>query len=205
MPLILFPNSALSVWKETALLFNLTWVYNDLGGGDDNRLVRNIIIAFAFFFYNLGSLKVATGASGQVEHVLSSAAFACTAVVSAVILTTMHVQDLKDQEGDRSHNRQTAPLVLGDSLARWMISVPVLFWSFVCAQFWRFWTLPSCLSSSMEAGKRGGPTIVEAMVSMDCRALPASPSVQSLYISLFIILVYILRYACRRTRDACSS
>ena len=142
MPVVILSNSALSVWQETSLLFSLTWIYNDLGGGDDNWLVRNTIIAFAFFFYNLGSLKVASGASSQVEHLMGSAAFGWTAIISAVILTTMHVQDLKDQEGDRTHNRQTAPLVLGDSLARWTIAVPILFWSLVCALFWGLWMLP---------------------------------------------------------------
>ena len=142
IPAVILSNSALSVWKETALLFSLTWIYNDLGGGDDNWLVRNIIIAFAFFLYNLGSLKVACGASSQAEDLMGSAAFGWTAAISAVILTTMHVQDLKDQEGDRAHNRQTAPLVLGDTLARWTIAGSVLFWSWVCALFWGLWILP---------------------------------------------------------------
>ncbi|KAL2045991.1 hypothetical protein ABVK25_011880 [Lepraria finkii] len=69
MPLVLLLDSVLSVWKETALLFNLTWIYNDLRGGDDSWLVRNLVIAFAFF---LGSLKVASGASGHAEDVLGS-------------------------------------------------------------------------------------------------------------------------------------
>lgn len=142
MPLVLFLNCVLSVWKETALLFNLTWIYNDLRGGDDNWLVRNLIIAFAFFLYSLGSLKVASGASDHAEDVLGSAAYGWTAAISAVILTTMQVQDLKDQEGDRTRGRQTAPLVLGESMARWTIAVPVLFWSFACALFWGLWILP---------------------------------------------------------------
>ena len=147
IPLVILSNSALSVWKETALLFSLTWIYNDLGGGDENWLVRNAIIAIAFFLYNLGSLKVASGTSGQAEHLMGSAAFGWTAAISAVILTTMHVQDLKDQEGDRTHNRQTAPLVLGESLARWTIAVPVLFWSLVWALVWGLWILPIGLGS----------------------------------------------------------
>ena len=142
IPAVILSNSALSVWKETALLFSSTWIYNDLGGGDDNWLVTNIIIAFAFFLYNLGSLRVACGASSQAEHLMGSAAFGWTAAISAVILTTMHVQDLKDQEGDRAHNRQTVPLVLGDTLARWTIAGSVLFWSWVCALFWGLWILP---------------------------------------------------------------
>ncbi|CAF9939208.1 MAG: hypothetical protein ALECFALPRED_008039 [Alectoria fallacina] len=142
IPLVLLFNAVLCVWKETALLFNLTWIYNDLRGGDDNWMVRNLIIASAFFLYNLGSLKVASGASSHSEKVLGWAPYAWAAVISAVILTTMQVQDLKDQEGDRTRGRQTAPLVLGEQVARWTIALPILFWSLACALFWGVWTLP---------------------------------------------------------------
>ena len=142
MPLTLLLNSVLDVWKETALLFVLTWLYNDLGGGDGNWLVRNLIISLAFFLYNIGSLKVASRAFGHAEDVLGSVAYGWTAVISAVILSTMHVQDLKDREGDRTRGRQTASLVLGEPIARWTIAVPVIFWSFACALIWNIWIWP---------------------------------------------------------------
>lgn len=148
MPIVVLLNSLLSVWKETALLFTLTWIYNDLKGGDDNWLVRNIIIAFAFFLYNLGSLKVAIGASEvSVSDPVSSAAYGWTAIISAVIVTTMQVQDLKDQIGDSARGRQTAPLVLGELIARRTIAIPVLFWSFACALVWGLWVLPVAVGS----------------------------------------------------------
>ena len=49
---------------ETALLVALTWMYNDLGGGDRGYIVRNGIIAVAFAGYNIGSLKLAAGVLG---------------------------------------------------------------------------------------------------------------------------------------------
>ncbi|KAI9660213.1 MAG: hypothetical protein M1831_003520 [Alyxoria varia] len=49
---------------ETALLVALTWMYNDLGGGDRGYVVRNGIIAVAFGGYNLGSLRLAAGTVG---------------------------------------------------------------------------------------------------------------------------------------------
>lgn len=120
---------------ETALLFALTWMYNDLGGGDDGWAQRNVIIAAAFGLYNLGSVKVASGArlSG-----LTPGAVLWILVISAVILTTMHVQDLKDQEGDERRGRRTAPHVLGDGKARWTIAIPVGAWSVFCTAFWGF-------------------------------------------------------------------
>lgn len=135
IPMVLLSAFLLNVWKETALLLNLTWMYNDLGGGDDNWLVRNLIIAFAFFLYNIGSLKVARGGLCQREKNIENAAYIWTAVISAVILTTMQIQDLKDQEGDRIRGRRTAPLILGDSVARWTIVIAMLFWSLVFARY----------------------------------------------------------------------
>ncbi|KAI4204973.1 MAG: hypothetical protein LQ350_000825 [Teloschistes chrysophthalmus] len=142
MPIVLALNSMLGVWKETALLFNLTWIYNDLRGGDDNWLTRNLIIAFAFFLYNLGSLKVASKTTDGVEPAMDTTTYGWTALISAIIFTTMQIQDLKDQEGDRARARHTAPIDLGDSAARWTIAVSVLVWSMVCALIWHSFVLP---------------------------------------------------------------
>ena len=158
MLVTLIVSFGLGVWKETTLLFNLTWVYNDLRGGDDHWLLRNLVIAAAFFLYNLGSLRLANPDYGC----LTSEAYRWTGVISAVIFTTMHVQDLKDQEGDRTRGRKTAPLVLGNTMARWTIAIPVLFWSFGCAKFWGPWNIYASLpvvlglyAAYRAVGKRG--------------------------------------------------
>ncbi|KAL6720839.1 hypothetical protein ACLMJK_002764 [Lecanora helva] len=143
MPLVLITHYMLRVWKETALLFNLTWIYNDLKGGDEDWLVRNIVIALAFFLYNLGSLKVASGVASHPEEALGIAAYGWTALISAIILSTMQIQDLKDQDGDRARGRQTAPLILGELIARRTIAVFIIFWSLVCSMIWGNWILPS--------------------------------------------------------------
>lgn len=146
IPLVLAANHFwLHVGVETALLFVLTWLYNDLRGGDESWVLRNAIIAAAFGVYNLGSLKVAGGVGGSRETQMTPLGTAWVVVVSGVILATMQVQDLKDVAGDRSRGRLSAPLVLGDRLARWTIALPVLFWSVVCALIWgpRLWGLPT--------------------------------------------------------------
>ncbi|KAL8996993.1 MAG: hypothetical protein Q9169_003644 [Polycauliona sp. 2 TL-2023] len=146
MPLVLLLGFALDVWMETTLLFNLTWVYNDLKGGDDHWLVRNLVISIAFFLYNLASLKIASG--GFAVDVLSPYAYIWTTVISAVILTTMQVQDFKDQVGDRARGRrQTAPLILGERLTRRITAAMIIFWSVTCSLIWSFWLLPVGLGS----------------------------------------------------------
>lgn len=120
---------------ESAILVTLTWMYNDLGGGDCDYRVRNAIIAAAFAVYNTASLKIALGA--ETISMISIPGQQWILVVSGVILTTMHIQDLKDIEGDRRRCRRTAPLVLGNDLTRWTIVAGLLFWSLFCPWFWQ--------------------------------------------------------------------
>lgn len=119
--------------EETVLLYSVTWMYNDLGGSDEDFVTRNFIIALAYTVYGFGSSRVACG-YGQFS--VNSTASCWLAMVGGVIFTTMQVQDLKDQEGDRVRNRKTAPLVLGDSTARLTVAVSVLTWSILCPAFW---------------------------------------------------------------------
>ncbi|KAI1182699.1 UbiA prenyltransferase family-domain-containing protein [Nemania serpens] len=132
LPTVLVVNYLLGPWKETAILFTLTWMYNDLGGGDEDFIVRNLIIGFAFGLYNAGSLKIAGGKNCSINE----QGVLWTGILSSVIFTTMHSQDLKDQAGDRSRSRRTAPIVLGDFAARGTIAVPIAFWSVTCPWFW---------------------------------------------------------------------
>ena len=68
-------------------------------------------------------------------------------MISAVILMTMHVQDLKDMLGDKSRGRETAPLLLGEAATRWTLAIPILLWNAICAIFWGQWVagLPATL------------------------------------------------------------
>ena len=136
----------LGTGTEGCLLAILTWMYNDLGGGDDNWLLRNLIISSAFSVYNLGSMKVAASSAAMLTQStragssdavgISNLGYVWAFLISGVILTTMHVQDLKDIVGDRARGRRSAPIVLGRKVAAYTIAVPVLVWSVVCVWFW---------------------------------------------------------------------
>ncbi|RYP61170.1 hypothetical protein DL769_007834 [Monosporascus sp. CRB-8-3] len=125
---------------QSLVIMVLTWLYNDLRGGDDWFVERNAIIAAAFAVYNDGSLKVAVGpeaTSAGLFSGLTTTGATWVAIVSLVIFTTMHVQDLQDQEGDRARGRRSAPLVLGDWAARWTVVVPMIIWPAFCTWFWK--------------------------------------------------------------------
>ena len=61
LPIILIINHFLGASRETSLLFGLTWIYNDLQGGNNSFVQRNMIISLAFGLYYGGSLRVACG------------------------------------------------------------------------------------------------------------------------------------------------
>ena len=108
----------------------LIFYYNDLCGSDE--IVRDGIIAIAYAVVNTMSLKLCIGPNNTV----STQGMTWIAIISGIILTTMSVQDLKDQEGDKARHRKTLPLVIGDSGTRIIIACCVPFWSVLCASFW---------------------------------------------------------------------
>lgn len=129
IPATLGLSSLLGVATESSFIMLLTWLYNDLHGGDE---IRDLIIALGYGLYLSSSLRIAIGPDYQItEH-----GYRWIAMISAIILTTMQVQDLKDQIRDRTRERKTIPLVLSDSVSRWLIIGFVLFWSIVCTAFW---------------------------------------------------------------------
>ncbi|OJI87216.1 hypothetical protein ASPTUDRAFT_188542 [Aspergillus tubingensis CBS 134.48] len=132
IPIGLGITYTLDVWQETCPILILTWMYNDLKGGDE--LIRDGIIAVAYGLYNIASLKIACTGDEGVEP--SEKGYLWTVVISGVILTTMQIQDLKDVEGDRTRGRQTIPLAFGEGWSRWSIVGFVVGWSVLCVWFW---------------------------------------------------------------------
>ncbi|KAI5859440.1 UbiA prenyltransferase family [Durotheca rogersii] len=155
IPAVLVGNHFfLGAGAETALIQILTWLYNDLKGGDENWILRNATIAVAFGFFNLGSLRIAHGSFAH--YTLTDTGTIWIAMVSGVISSTIHVQDLKDREGDEVKGRSTAPIVLGDRVSRCTIAISVWTWSLICTQFWAL-------------GVRGlGSTILGLIVATHC-------------------------------------
>ncbi|KAI4142139.1 MAG: hypothetical protein LQ340_007428 [Diploschistes diacapsis] len=142
-----------SLWlgaaEESAYCTILTWMYNDLGGADEHFLIRNGINSLAYFLYGSGALRVAVGPSMQA---FGPETCEWLGIISGIIFTTMQVQDLKDQDGDRARKRSTVPLDLGDGPTRWTILAGVACWSIFCPYYWSlgltgFAVLPICLGA----------------------------------------------------------
>ena len=117
--------------KPCVMLIIFGWVYNDLGGADKDPVVRNIINGLGYLSFAFGATIIASGHS-----IFNRVAYCWLLIIGAVVVTTVQLQDMADQEGDSMRGRRTVPLVYGDRPARWTIAIPVVFWSFVCPAFW---------------------------------------------------------------------
>ncbi|KAK5993997.1 Diterpene cyclase eriG-like protein [Cladobotryum mycophilum] len=130
VPLTLWLNHGLGVWEQGVAIHIGTWLYNDLRGMDE-IFVREVLISVAYAMFNSGSLQIALGPEASI----SRNGIIWIAIISGLVLTTMQIQDLKDQEGDKLRGRNTIVLFLGDKVSRRSIAFFVCFWSLVCAFF----------------------------------------------------------------------
>ncbi|KAI0202449.1 UbiA prenyltransferase family [Astrocystis sublimbata] len=128
-----------------ALLILGHW-YNDRGGGDVNALVRNLINALGYVAFATGALEVALNRPvilplDSVAEVHSHKLRSWMLLLFCSVFTTVHTQDMHDQQGDATRGRFSVPLQIGDAPARWLIMTFVLCWGLVCPCFWNAgWT-----------------------------------------------------------------
>ena len=135
VPLILLITTYSGAGSTTAVAFVLNWMYNDLGGSDVHYTIRNLINALAMIVASTGTTRVAMY-DGSNLHDFSATGYQWLAIKATIVFTTLQIQDLRDQDGDRSRCRNTAPIALGDQFTRWTIAGPVMFWSTICPFFW---------------------------------------------------------------------
>ncbi|KAI2634466.1 hypothetical protein GGS21DRAFT_490523 [Xylaria nigripes] len=114
------------------LLLNI-W-YNHFGGSDHHPLIRNLLNGLGYLCFMTGALEVAVGT--PLPLFTPGRFLVWLGILGAIITTTIHLQDLYDQEGDSIKGRQTMPLVIGDVPARLLAMSWMLFWAFLCPFYW---------------------------------------------------------------------
>lgn len=149
-PMAFCSSLALGGFWQCIGLMGLGYWYNDLKGGDRRCVVRNFINACGYLCFTSGALLV--GSDGTAPF-LRVEAYQWFMILASIIFTTIQTQDLHDQAGDSLRRRATVPLVIGDSLTRYTLIIPLLFWSFVCPIFWQLrfesFILPIILAAIM--------------------------------------------------------
>ncbi|PKY07949.1 hypothetical protein P168DRAFT_277593 [Aspergillus campestris IBT 28561] len=122
--------------RQSLAMIPLGTYYNHFGGADHHPLTRNLTNAAGYLCFTTGAMEVALGCPLPLTHLPPRLA-AWLLLLAAVVSSTVHLQDLYDQDGDRLRARRTLPLVIGDSAARWAAALPMLLWGVVCPAFWR--------------------------------------------------------------------
>ena len=123
--------------KQCILLVSLGLWYNDLGGADTSFVIRNLINACGFCCYSSGAMEVALGSPLSWTPRLVR----WFVLIGGIVFSTVQIQDLYDQDGDKLRGRNTLPLVLGDAQARWITAVSMSVWCWMSPWFWGLhWT-----------------------------------------------------------------
>lgn len=122
---------ALRCELQCVALMILGGLYNDLGGADSNCVFRNLLNAAGYTSFASGATVVAITPSS-----LNKLAYKWFGMILLIVFSTVQVQDMQDQDGDRIRGRKTVPLVIGDWKARWTVAIGVSLWSFAAPTFW---------------------------------------------------------------------
>jgi len=130
--------------RQCISLMLLGFWYNDPGGAA-RCVSRNLINACGFVCFASGAMEVALGGTLPLSKTLAQ----WLLVIGGVVFTTVQLQDLQDQAGDRSCGRSTLPILVGDWNSRWMTALPMGFWCFFCPWFWRVRQVESLLFAAM--------------------------------------------------------
>lgn len=134
IPLLYLTSLYLGGTSASVALIIFSYMYNDLDGANENYFIRNLLNACGLTCFSVGTSIVAVGYG---SYTLNRRAYTWIALLSVVISSTVHTQDLADMEGDRLRGRRTIPLVHGETVARWSIAVMVVAWSVLCPAFWQ--------------------------------------------------------------------
>lgn len=131
-PVAVATSAYLGALRQSLLLVILGAWYNDFGGADASCLVRNFINACGFVCFTSGALQVAV----QLDPFANAFLSRWFITIGAVVFSTIHTQDIYDQNGDSARGRMTVPLVAGDRTARWTIALSMSFWCLFCPWIW---------------------------------------------------------------------
>ncbi|KAI1323414.1 UbiA prenyltransferase family [Xylariaceae sp. FL0255] len=129
----LYSASIGGLWQGFFLVLLGTW-YNNLGGAENSPFLRNGINSLGYACFLSGALEVALGVPLSSFPSLKLASW--LGVIAAIIFTTIHTQDFRDQEGDALRRRRTLPLVLGDAKSRWLVALWMPVWGILCPLMW---------------------------------------------------------------------
>ncbi|CAG8606017.1 32489_t:CDS:2, partial [Gigaspora margarita] len=95
-----------------------------------NALSKNLYTAFGSWIQLATTYHLVVGTELNINEWWDNEPSMFNLSIFFLFLTTIHIQDLGDQDGDTLVNRKTLPLLIGDVICR-LLTVPLLFLSVV--------------------------------------------------------------------------
>lgn len=137
---VLFPALGLLLGVvEWALLWQLLFMLHYAWGGHRHWLPKNLLIALGVVSQLAAAWQMVTPITGAVWQWIGT--------MAAMTFLIIGVQDLRDVEGDRTLNRRTMPISLGDLPCRvylgvsFVVLLPVTHFVMVAPAGFHWWTL----------------------------------------------------------------
>jgi 4-hydroxybenzoate polyprenyltransferase len=127
--------------RQCLALMVLGFCYNDLELADWSWSTRNAINGMGFCCFASAALEVALNEPLSMDR--HDVIVKWLAMIAGIVFSTVQLQDMPDQQGDKLRGRKTMPLTMGDGTARWLTAMPMLAWSTVCPAYWGLGRGPS--------------------------------------------------------------
>jgi 4-hydroxybenzoate polyprenyltransferase len=153
IPTILLVSTYIGGLQGAVGIMIISHMYNELGGANNNWLVRNILNAGGFSCFSHGAASIIMGLRDYQVH---DDIYTWIGLLAVAITTTVQMQDLPDLEGDKARNRGTMPIVYGHWPTRWSVAVLAVFWSVTCCYYWQLdilWYIPYVLVGACMSGR----------------------------------------------------
>ncbi|OSS46748.1 hypothetical protein B5807_09087 [Epicoccum nigrum] len=105
----------LGALPSTVALLAMGYLYNVLDGAD-HLVFRNLLNACGAVTFVFGGTTVAYA---RESFSMNTSAVQWHCMICGILFTTIQIQDLRDQEGDKERERSTIPVLFGDKIGRW--------------------------------------------------------------------------------------
>lgn len=157
--MLIFPLMGFALGGFALLRWAVAWQviflsYNHLGL-HRHWFTKNVV------FITLGTL-VQLAAAWELVSPLTLASWQWIAVVSVAFGVTLHIQDLRDVEGDRAVGRHTLPVAIGQSATRRVMAIAIALLPILCHFFLFSMAKPSVSIACCEVGL----SVLNAIVSV---------------------------------------
>ncbi|RIB09077.1 UbiA prenyltransferase family [Gigaspora rosea] len=153
-PIIAYIFGGLSL-VSLCFLYQAWVIFNEVLKLSKNAICKNLFSAFSACIQLVSCHYIIIGTKLSIFELLNSELGMLMLAIFFFAMTTAHVQDFRDQKGDRFVGRKTFPLLIGDNICRWftilMLIISLLVICYISNNFLRV-----IIEKNFEGGDNNG-------------------------------------------------